>query len=118
MSLAIFEKTDGKSTHRLLRVQGKNDPCNGRQFQQENMDSSHDVRHHYVQDVSSDLWVVPARLFLYACRRSSPDRTIELHYVGELDHFFVDQPFLPTYNFRVRWHCDECESEMACGFPM
>ena len=39
-------------------------------------------------------------------------------YVGELDYFFVDQPFLPTYNFRVRWHCDECESEMACGFPM
>ena len=39
-------------------------------------------------------------------------------YVGELDNFFVDQPFLPTYNFRVRWHCDECEAEMACGFPM
>ena len=39
-------------------------------------------------------------------------------YVGELDYFFVTQPFLPTYGFRVRWHCDGCESEMACGFPM
>ena len=39
-------------------------------------------------------------------------------YVGELDFFFVEQPFLATYGFRVRWHCDECESEMACGFPM
>ena len=39
-------------------------------------------------------------------------------YVGELDYFYVDQPFLATYHFRVRWHCDECGSEMACGFPM
>ena len=39
-------------------------------------------------------------------------------YVGELDYFFVQQPFLATYGFRVRWHCDECEAEMACGFPM
>ena len=38
-------------------------------------------------------------------------------YVGELD-CFVEQPFLANYGFRVRWHCDECESEMACGFPM
>ena len=39
-------------------------------------------------------------------------------YVGELDFFFVQQPFLATYGFRVRWHCDECHGEMACGFPM
>ena len=39
-------------------------------------------------------------------------------YVGELDYFFVEQPFLATYGFKVRWHCDECEAEMACGFPM
>ena len=39
-------------------------------------------------------------------------------YVGELDYFFVEQPFLATYGFRVRWHYDECESEMACGFPL
>ena len=39
-------------------------------------------------------------------------------YVGELDYFFVTQPFQATYGFQVRWYCDECESEMACGFPM
>ena len=39
-------------------------------------------------------------------------------YVGELDYFFVTQPFEAAYGFKVRWHCDECESEMACGFPM
>ncbi|CAL4105864.1 unnamed protein product, partial [Meganyctiphanes norvegica] len=39
-------------------------------------------------------------------------------YVGELDYFFVEQPFLALYGFRIRWHCDECESEMACKFPM
>ena len=38
-------------------------------------------------------------------------------FVGELDYFFVSQPFQAAYGFRVRWHCDECESEMACGFP-
>ena len=39
-------------------------------------------------------------------------------YVGELDYFFVVQPFLANYGFRVRWHCDECDSQLACGFPM
>ena len=39
-------------------------------------------------------------------------------YVGELDYFFVTQPFLATYGFKVRGHCDECQEEMACGFPM
>ena len=39
-------------------------------------------------------------------------------YVGELDYFFVEQPFLKTHGFRVWWHCDECESELACGFPL
>ena len=39
-------------------------------------------------------------------------------YVGELDRLFVQQPFLATHGFKVRWHCDTCESEMACGFPM
>ena len=34
-------------------------------------------------------------------------------YVGELDYFFVTQHFEATYGFRVRWHCDEFESEMA-----
>ena len=39
-------------------------------------------------------------------------------YVGELDYFFVTQPFLADHGFRVRWHCDSCLSEMACGFPV
>ena len=39
-------------------------------------------------------------------------------YVGELDYFFVEQPFQHVYGFRVRWHCDECEAELACGFPL
>ena len=39
-------------------------------------------------------------------------------FVGELDYFYVAQSFLATYGFRVIWHCDECQEEMACGFPM
>ena len=39
-------------------------------------------------------------------------------YVGEMDFFFVEQPFQATHGFKVRWHCDECISELACGFPM
>ena len=39
-------------------------------------------------------------------------------YVGELDYFFVTQPLQAIYGFKVRWHCYECESETACGFPM
>ena len=38
-------------------------------------------------------------------------------YPGELDYFFVTQPFQATYGFKVRWHCDECHSELACGEP-
>ena len=39
-------------------------------------------------------------------------------WVGELDYFYVIQPFLAMYGFSVIWHCDDCQSEMACGFPM
>ena len=39
-------------------------------------------------------------------------------YVGEMDYFFVEQPFQATHGFKVRWHCDQCISELACGFPM
>ena len=39
-------------------------------------------------------------------------------YVGELNFFYVIQPFLATYGFEVLWHCDECQEEMACGMPM
>ena len=38
-------------------------------------------------------------------------------YPGELDQFFILQPFTDTYDFDVRWHCIECNSEMSCGFP-
>ena len=36
-------------------------------------------------------------------------------YPGELDYFFVVQPFWVTYGFKLRWHCDSCHSELACG---
>ena len=38
-------------------------------------------------------------------------------YPGELDYFFVVQPFYATYDFKVRWHCDDCKEEMSCGEP-
>ena len=37
-------------------------------------------------------------------------------YVGELDFFIVNQPFL-EYGFEVSWFCNTCEDEMACGMP-
>ena len=37
-------------------------------------------------------------------------------YPGELDQFFVRQPF-ERYGVKVRWHCKECNREMSCGFP-
>ena len=39
-------------------------------------------------------------------------------HVGELDFFYVMQPFKAKYGFSVRWHCDYSVEEMACGFPM
>jgi len=39
------------------------------------------------------------------------------HYPGKLDYFFTQQPFFNTYNFKVRWHCDECHGELACRMP-
>ena len=38
-------------------------------------------------------------------------------YPGELDYFFVVQPFRVTYGFKLRWHCDSCHSELGCGEP-
>ena len=38
-------------------------------------------------------------------------------YVGELDYFVATQPFQAAYGFTVTFHCDICQSEMACGFP-
>ena len=38
-------------------------------------------------------------------------------YPGEMDYYFVVQPFYATYGFKVRWHCDECHNEMSCGEP-
>ena len=38
-------------------------------------------------------------------------------YPGELDYFYTQQPFNATHGFKVRWHCDQCQEEMACGFP-
>ena len=39
------------------------------------------------------------------------------YFAGELDFFFVNQPFLDILGFKVRWHCDECHEEIACGCP-
>ena len=39
------------------------------------------------------------------------------YYPGELDYFFVTQPFLQQYGFKLRWYCDECHAAMACGTP-
>ena len=38
-------------------------------------------------------------------------------YIGELDRFYVEQPFCEQYGFSVIWHYDICEEEMECGFP-
>ena len=37
--------------------------------------------------------------------------------VGELDYFYVEQPFLTDYGFTLRWHCanEDCQSEVCCG---
>ena len=39
------------------------------------------------------------------------------HFPGELDYFFVAQPFSQQYGFRVRWHCNVCWAELSCGAP-
>ena len=41
----------------------------------------------------------------------------ECYYPGEYDYFVVKQPFFATHYFKVRWHCDECLKEQACGTP-
>ena len=41
----------------------------------------------------------------------------ECYYPGEYDFFFVQQPFFEAHKFKVRWHCDECHNELACGSP-
>ena len=38
-------------------------------------------------------------------------------YPGELDFFIATQPFHQEYGFKLTWHCNECEQELACGFP-
>ena len=38
-------------------------------------------------------------------------------YPGEMDYFFTERPFLAQHNFQIRWHCDECHGELACGTP-
>ena len=38
-------------------------------------------------------------------------------YVGELDKFYVQQPFLGDFGFRVIWNGQVCSTEQVCGFP-
>ena len=39
------------------------------------------------------------------------------YFAGEFDYYFVEQPFVDLFGFKVRWHCDECHEEIACGCP-
>ena len=44
-------------------------------------------------------------------------RVAACHFPGEMDYYFVDQPFLDTLGIKIRWHCDECHEPIACGDP-
>ena len=44
-------------------------------------------------------------------------RVAACYFPGELDYFFVKQPFVDTLGFKIRWHCDECHERIACGDP-
>ena len=55
-----------------------------------------------------DCWCMPhdevPRIILNKCM-----------YVGKLEYFVVQQPFLDQQGFRLSCFCDDCHSEMACG---
>ena len=38
-------------------------------------------------------------------------------YPGEMDYFFTERPFMAQHNFQIRWHCEDCPGELACGTP-
>ena len=44
-------------------------------------------------------------------------RVAACYFPGEMDYYFVDQPFLGTLGIKIRWHCDECHEPIACGDP-
>ena len=44
-------------------------------------------------------------------------RVAACHFPGEMDYYFVEQPFLDTLGIKIRWHCDECHEAIACGSP-
>ena len=61
---------------------------------------------------------VPARLTVDICQQKCLESFLSrCHYPGKLDYFFTQQPFFSAYKFKVRWHCDECHSELDCGTP-
>ena len=39
------------------------------------------------------------------------------YFPGELDFYFVTQPFYEKYGFKLWWHCNKCNREMSCGTP-
>ena len=43
-------------------------------------------------------------------------REVSINFIGWYK-FIVHQPIFQQYGFKVRWHCDECRAEMACGTP-
>ena len=71
-------------------------------------------------------WYVMQCPCLIDCGHMPPDEIPRLRisfcpYPGEMDFFFMKQPFLQEFGFRVRWHCDEegCLAEQSCGtMPM
>ena len=40
------------------------------------------------------------------------DRCLRL---GELDNYYVVQPFVSEYGFTLFWHCKHCNAELCCG---
>ena len=44
-------------------------------------------------------------------------RVVACHFPGEMDYYFVEQPFLDTLGIKIRWHCFEFHEPIACGDP-
>ena len=44
-------------------------------------------------------------------------RVAACYFPGEMDYYFVEQPFLDTLGIKICWHCDECQEAIACGSP-
>ena len=83
--------------------------------------ATQDIIEEWQKMQGSELYAIqcPCRIDCFCMPQQEVPRIVLQYclYVGELDYFFVTQPFQDAYGFSVRWHCDTCEAEMACGFP-